>query len=202
MYVSFFRFFSSIGYYKTLNLVPCAIQQILVCFKYSSVCMSIPNSIVLFIECLLYAGAVLRGNHAFLPQQHQELGDVTIPISKMKKVKPKGLLNGAVSHIWFPGLCSLLLHTSSSSSCSPVYMQHLGSFWVCPYLCGALMQTPHSHTGMDLCCLAAGSLLSFGPDRASGPSHWGRVGRGAVSREKWAWEVPRVFIDPPPPSNF
>ena len=99
MYVSFFRFFSSIGYYKTLNLVPCAIQQILVCFKYSSVCMSIPNSIVLFSECLLYAGAVLRGNHAFLPQQHQELGDVTIPISKMKKVKPKGLLNGAVSHI-------------------------------------------------------------------------------------------------------
>ena len=43
------------------------------------------------------------------------------------------------------------------------YMEHLGSFWVCPCLCGAVMQTPHSHTGTDLCYLAAGSLLSFGP---------------------------------------
>ena len=105
MYVSFFRFFSSIGYYKTLNSVCYTADScsffffFLVRFIYSSVYMSIPNSIVLFIERLLYVGAVLSGDHAFLPQQHQEIGDVTIPISKMKKVKPKGLMNGAVSHI-------------------------------------------------------------------------------------------------------
>ena len=28
-YISFFRFFSIIGYYKTVNIVPCAIQQVL-----------------------------------------------------------------------------------------------------------------------------------------------------------------------------
>lgn len=61
--------------------------------------MSIPHSIVTCLLSAYYAGAVLSGDRAFLPQQHQEIGNVTIHISKMKKVKPKGLMNGAVSHI-------------------------------------------------------------------------------------------------------
>ena len=39
-YISFFRFFSLIGYYKILSIVPCAIQKILVIhFLYSSMCV-------------------------------------------------------------------------------------------------------------------------------------------------------------------
>ena len=126
--------------------------------------MSIPNSLVLFIERLLYAGAVLSVNHAFLPQQHQEIGDVTIPISKMKKVKHKWLVNEAGSHIWFQGLCSLVLYTSFSSrsmSRSPVLHATLGFILNLPLpLWGPHANTTFSHR--DLCCLASVSLLSFG----------------------------------------
>ena len=48
----FFRFFSAIGYYKIVNIVPCAIQQVhrynkkyRIYFIYSIVCMLIPNSV-------------------------------------------------------------------------------------------------------------------------------------------------------------
>ena len=176
--------------------------------------MSIPNFIVLFIERLLYVGAVLSGDHAFLPQQHQEIGDVTIPISKMKKVKPKGLMNGAVSHIWFQGLCSLLLYKSFSSrsmSWSSVLHGTLGFVLSLPLpLWGSHADTTFSHRDGPVLlgswqpallwtCSLTNERAIY---RASGPSHWGRVGRGAVSKEKWAWEVLRVLIDPPPPSNF
>ena len=33
-YIFFFRFFSIIGYYKILNIVPCAIQQVLVVYLF------------------------------------------------------------------------------------------------------------------------------------------------------------------------
>ena len=40
MYIFFFRFFSIIGYYRILSIVPCAIQWVLVVyFIYSSMCM-------------------------------------------------------------------------------------------------------------------------------------------------------------------
>lgn len=32
-------------------------------------------------------------------QQHQDIGDIIIPISKMKKLRHKGIINGAGSHI-------------------------------------------------------------------------------------------------------
>ena len=44
MYMFFFRFFSIVGYYKILNIVPCAIQLVLVvyfivvCICYSQAC--------------------------------------------------------------------------------------------------------------------------------------------------------------------
>ena len=46
IYIFFFRFFSIIGYYKILNIVPCARQEGLVAylFIYSSVYLLIPNS--------------------------------------------------------------------------------------------------------------------------------------------------------------
>ena len=49
MYLFFFIFFSYLGCYIILNRVPCAVQQVLVLiyFKYSSVCMSIPNALIL-----------------------------------------------------------------------------------------------------------------------------------------------------------
>ena len=34
IYISFFRFFSLIGYYKILSIVPCAIQQVLVVYLF------------------------------------------------------------------------------------------------------------------------------------------------------------------------
>ena len=47
VYILFFRFFSIIGYYKILSIVPCAIQYrslLVICFVYSSRYMLIPNS--------------------------------------------------------------------------------------------------------------------------------------------------------------
>ena len=43
-YICFFRFFSLMGYYKTLRKVPCAIQQVIISYLYVSVSMVIPNS--------------------------------------------------------------------------------------------------------------------------------------------------------------
>lgn len=60
--------------------------------------ISIPHSIVLLIERVLYAGAVLSGDRAFLPQQHQEIGNITIHF-KDEESETEGLMNGAVSHI-------------------------------------------------------------------------------------------------------
>ena len=34
-YISFFRFFSHIGYYKVLSIVPCAIYQLLAVYLFS-----------------------------------------------------------------------------------------------------------------------------------------------------------------------
>ena len=47
MYMLFFKLFSSLGYYRVLSRVPCAVQQqVLLGYlnKYSSVYMSVPNS--------------------------------------------------------------------------------------------------------------------------------------------------------------
>ena len=44
-YIFFYKFFSIIGYYKILNIVPCAIQEILVAyFVYSGVYLLTLNS--------------------------------------------------------------------------------------------------------------------------------------------------------------
>ena len=45
MYLFFFKFFSHLGYYIILNRFPCAIQQALVDYPFSNVCMSISNSL-------------------------------------------------------------------------------------------------------------------------------------------------------------
>ena len=48
MCVLFFRFFSLIGYYKILSLVPCIIQQVLVCCLFY---------IYYFISSSMYGGS-------------------------------------------------------------------------------------------------------------------------------------------------
>ena len=44
IHIYFFRFFSLIGYYKILSIVPCAISLLFIYFIYSSVYLLVPHS--------------------------------------------------------------------------------------------------------------------------------------------------------------
>ena len=61
VYIFFFRFFSIIGYYKILNIVPCAMQQDLVIYLFH-----IQQFVSVNPKLLIYPSLLNFGNHTFV----------------------------------------------------------------------------------------------------------------------------------------
>ena len=82
IYLFFFRFFSPISYYRILSRVPCAIQQVLVVYRFHvQQCVYVNPKLLIypcppqfFPECLLYIGVVFQA----LGIQHVNVTDKTL----------------------------------------------------------------------------------------------------------------------------